>query len=42
MKDLVKENTDLKGLKVSDIFDILEREDGIILKNKKACNFRYG
>lgn len=35
MKDLVKENTDLKELKVSDIFDILEREDGIILKIKK-------
>ena len=35
MKDLVKENNDLKELKVSDIFDITESKDGIILKIKK-------
>lgn len=35
MKDLVKENSDLKELKVSDIFDISESENGIILKIKK-------
>lgn len=35
MKDLVKENSDLKELKVSDIFDIVESENGIILRMKK-------
>lgn len=35
MKDLVKENSDLKELKVSDIFDISESENGIILRMKK-------
>lgn len=35
MKDLVKENVDLKELKVSDIFDISDSENGLILKIKK-------
>ena len=35
MKNLVKENSDLKDLKVSDIFDISESENGIVLKIKK-------
>lgn len=35
MGDLVKENVNLNELKVSDIFDITNSEDGIILKIKK-------
>ena len=33
MKNLVKENSNLKELKVSDIFDISESENGIILNH---------